>query len=357
LRFAVIMSGGKGKRFWPLSRGYRAKQLVKLIEGKTLLELTVERLLPVFPEDHIMVVTQAMQVDATKEVLSRWPGIRILVEPVGKNTAPCIAFATTYAAHHHGDCVLTFLPADHFIRKVKTFQEILAATAEFAGKSDRVVTIGIKPDRPATGYGYIEVGQVVDRVDGKDFFNVERFTEKPTLDVAREYLASGRYLWNAGIFCFRASVMLDELKQYLPGISATFESFRQFYGTETERERLLACYQEVDEISIDYGVMEKTRRACVIPADIGWDDVGSWESFSKYLDSDEQGNRVSGRHIGLETRNCIVYSPRQVVATLGIKDLTIVVTDDAILIADRSRGEEVRRIVDLVESKGIRDLL
>jgi len=357
LRLAVIMSGGKGKRFWPLSRARRAKQFIKLMSGKTLLELTIERLIPVFTEDQILVVTQEIQLEQTKEILSRWEGIRVLAEPIGKNTAPCIAFATTYALHSHGDCVLIFLPADHFIAEVDAFRDILMASAEFANRFDKIVTIGITPDRPSTGYGYIAMGELIDQVGGRQFFGVDRFTEKPNIDIAKGYLKSGRYLWNAGIFCAKASVMLSELRQHLPKVASAFEQCQQSYGTHLEPAQLRECYSGVEEISIDYAIMEKTDRACVTPAEIGWDDVGSWESFSKYLESDQDQNRVRGSHIGIESQDCIIYSDRQVVATLGLKGLAIIVTDDVILVADRRKGEEVRRIVDLIETKGFSELL
>ncbi len=357
MKFAFIMSGGKGKRFWPLSRASRAKQLVKLFNGKTLLELTIERLQPIFHEDEIVVITQEIQVDATREVLQNWPKIKILVEPVGKNTAPCIAYATTYALETHGDCILTFLPADHSIARKDVFRDVLEATSMFASEHNDIVTIGITPDRPATGYGYIEMGDEISQVMGHTFRRVKRFTEKPSLEDARKYLESGRYLWNAGIFCFRASVMLEELEKYLPETASAFAHLRQFYGTPDERRHVEACYKQAQEISIDYAVMEKTKRASVVPADIGWDDLGSWESFSKYLNKDARGNRIHGEHVGIDTTNCIVYSDRQVVASLGISDLTIVVTDDAILISHRLKAEEVRRVVDFLEAQGMKELL
>jgi mannose-1-phosphate guanylyltransferase len=354
---AVIMSGGRGRRFWPLSRAARAKQLIGLLDGKTLLELTLERLTPIFDNDRIIVVTQARQADETRRVTDSFKGVRVLTEPVGKNTAACIAYAASFAKATMGDAVLTLLPADHFIRDTQGFRLVLQAGARFVAGVGGILTIGIKPGRPATGFGYIRLGEEIKTAEGHTFFKVRQFTEKPAPDAARAYLDAGDYLWNAGIFLFKASTMLDEIARCLPEMGREFEKCMSAFGTSREADCLAQCYSTIEDISIDYGVIEKTGAAYVVPADIGWDDVGNWESFSKYMPEDKAGNRVHGRHVGIDSENCIIYSDKHLVATLGLSGFTVVATEDAILIARGDRGEEVKRLVDLIEEKGLTDLL
>ncbi len=357
MRFAVIMSGGRGRRFWPVSRASKPKQLVELAGGRTLLELTVERLTPVFDPDRILVITQERQMEETGKVLGRFAGLQVLAEPVGRNTAACIAFAATYIRAMHGDAVFAVLPADHFIGREDEFREVLRAGMDFVAERNALLTLGIKPDRPATGFGYIRRGKSAGKVGGLEFFGVSQFAEKPPLDLAETYVASGDYLWNAGIFIFKASTILGEIDRFLPGMATEFKDFEKSIGTPEQATLLARCYSRVQEISIDFGVMEKTGSAYVVPADIGWDDVGSWESFSRHMDKDADGNAVRGRHVSIGSRDCIIYSDSLTVATAGLKDITIVVSEDAVLVIRREKGEEVKDIVDLVEREGLTDLL
>ena len=357
MHFAVIMSGGKGRRFWPLSRGTRSKQLIRMINGDTLLDLTVKRLLPVFAPENILVVTQETQGDATERILERFPAIKLLKEPVGRNTGPCIAYASHYIRSTVGDAVVAFLPADHFIQKADAFGRILRAGLEFVEGSGALLTLGIKPVRPSTGFGYIRMGTPIRQMQGLEFYEVGEFAEKPRLEVAERYVASGEYLWNAGIFVFETSAIIDEMTVHIPDVGKAFEACSRSLGTPGERESLVECYSRVPDISIDFGVMEKTTRACVVPADIGWDDVGSWDSFARYMPKDAAGNAVYGTHVGIETKDCIVYSDHHTVATLGLSDIAVVATDDAILVMRRGKGEEVKDLVNLIKSKGLTRLL
>ena len=357
MRVAVIMSGGRGRRFWPLSRASRAKQLIPLLDGKTLLESTLERVSPLFEPDRTLIVTQDLQAEATSRAIEAFEGVRLLKEPVGKNTAACVAYASYYAREVFGDAVLAFLPADHVIGDVKAFRRVLSAGIEFVGKTGALLTMGIKPDRPATGFGYIRLGEPVQELNGAEFFRVGEFVEKPSLERAERYLETGEHLWNAGMFVFKASVIIDEIKKFLPRIDSGFEKCRSAFGTPDEARRLAECYSAVEEISIDYGVMEKTDNACVVPADIGWDDVGSWDSFAKYLKKDTSGNSVHGPHVSIDTADCIVYTDNQVVATVGLNDITIVATDDAILVMRRGKGEAVKALTDLIGDRGFDGLL
>lgn len=356
LAFGVVMAGGRGKRFWPLSRANKAKHLLPVVGGKTLLEVTIERLLPILGQARILVVTQSCQVETTKQALRRFLDVEILIEPVGKNTAACIALATAHLLRCHNDCVVAFMPADHFIEKPDGFRGALLNAMDFAWKGGVIVTLGVRPTRVATGFGYIEMGEILGRSDDHTFYRVTRFTEKPDQSKAKEFVESGRYLWNAGIFISKASVMMDEIRKWLPKTAAQFD--RYIKAEDAERSLILEqAYSALDEISIDFGVIEKSEIVAVLPVDIGWDDVGSWESYARHLAQDEFGNRFYGTHIGVETSNSIIYTDAAAVATLGIKDIIVIVTGDSVLIADRRKSEEVRRIVDIIEKKGLTHLL
>jgi len=356
VRIAVIMSGGRGTRFWPLSRTSRPKQLAPLIDGRSLLELTVERVQPLFKPDAVWVVTQQSQLEATQAIVGL-DRVKALCEPVGKNTAPCIAYVACRARAEFGDATLAVFPADHVIRDVEGFHGVVRAGFDFVEKSGRILTIGIEPDRPATGFGYIKRGEIIGSAGGFDFFNVSKFTEKPDLEAARKYVDDGSYLWNAGIFVFRASDMLSEMEKHLPGIASSFCEYGTAVGTDAEDGKKSEAYSSARDISIDFGIMEKTDRACVVPADLGWDDLGNWDSFSKYLSTDDSGNAVEGDLVALDTANCTVYSSGQTVAALGVENLIVIATDDAILITAKDRGEEVKKLVDLLAARGLKHLL
>jgi mannose-1-phosphate guanylyltransferase len=351
------MAGGRGKRFWPVSRANKPKQLVELAGGKTLLELTVERLLPLFDAERIVVITQQRQMEETAKVLGRFEGLKLLAEPVGRNTAACIAYAATYIRASHGDAVFAVLPADHFIAREDEFRRVLAAGMDFVAERNALLTVGIRPDRPSTGFGYIRRGKLAAEAGGLKFYEVSRFTEKPEEDLAKKYIASGEYLWNAGIFILTANGILGEIERFLPEVAAEFKACEKSIGTAAEADDIAGCYSRVEDISIDFGVMEKTGSAYVVPADIGWDDVGSWESFSRHMQKDSNGNSVQGRHITIGSRDCIVYSDSLTVVTAGLKDIAIVVSGDAVLVIRREKGEEVKEIIDLLESEGLNDLL
>jgi len=356
MRIGVIMSGGRGTRFWPLSRRRKPKQLLPLIDGKSLLQLTIERISPLFGPGAVWVVTQESQLEETQAVVGL-DRVKALCEPIGKNTAPCIAYVACQARAEFTDATLAVFPADHVIRNTEAFRKVVAAGMDFVEETGSILTIGIEPDRPATGFGYIKRGGVVGSAGGFDFHEVAGFTEKPGKEVARRYMDDGSYLWNAGMFIFKASDMLSEMAKHLPGIASSFCEYEVAVGTDSEEEKKSEAYTSARDISIDFGVMEKTDRACVVPADIGWDDAGSWDSFSKYLPHDDKGNAVSGGFAAVDTANCIVYSDRRMVAALGVEDLIVISAGDAVLVASRDRAEEVRKVVEILAAKGLKDLL
>jgi len=357
VRLAVVMSGGSGRRFWPLSRQAHPKQLVELAGGKSLLELTLERLLPVFGPKGIWVVTQARQAEATRRTVSRFGPVRVVAEPVGKNTAPCIAYAASLAKAEFGEATMAFLPADHLITKRAAFARLLRAGLDFVERRGMLLTLGIKPTRPATGFGYIKRGARLPVAGKLGIYKVVKFTEKPSLGTASKYVSSGAYLWNAGIFLFTASAVLEEIDRHLPALGREFRALRGLPAGRDAKRRLARCYSVIDDVSIDFGVMEKTTRACVLPADIGWDDLGSWESFAAHMTRDRAGNSVRGSHVSLDSRNCVIYAEGGLVATIGLEGIVVVATRDAVLVAARSEAEKVKRLTDLIEEKGLTDLL
>lgn len=352
-RIAIVMAGGSGRRFWPLSRDRRPKQVVPLVSGKSLLELTIERLLPSFRPERIWVITRNDQVKAVRRIALAYGPVRVISEPAGRNTAPCMALGATLARSALGDASLAFLPADHFIENARGFRAALRAGMEFAEREDALVTLGIKPTRPATGFGYIRRGRLARRVRGQVVCGVARFAEKPSLGLARRYVRSGEYLWNSGMFMVRASVLLQEIAQHLPRLSACFTRLAAEVGGPRQKAETARCYKRVESISLDFGVMEKTRRAFVVPADIGWDDLGNWESFSRYMMPDACGNWVCGRHVGLDSKRCVIYAEDRLVATVGIEDVVVVVVDDAVLLVKRGKAERVKDLTTLIDGRGL----
>ena len=352
-RIAIIMAGGSGRRFWPLSRDRRPKQVVPLVSGKSLLGLTIERLLPSFKPERIWVITRDDQAKAASRIASEYGRVRVISEPAGRNTAPCMAFGATLAQSALGDATLAFLPADHFIADKRGFRNALGVGMEFAAREEALVTLGVKPTRPATGFGYIRRGPAAGRVRGERVYRVARFAEKPSAALARKYVGSGAYLWNSGIFVCRASVLLREIAEHLPQVSACFARLAAEVGGRREQAATARCYRRVESVSLDFGVMEKTRRAFVVPADFGWDDLGNWESFSRYMLPDARGNRVSGRHVGLGSRRCVIYAGDRLVATVGIEDLVVVVADDAVLLVKRGEVERVKDLTTLIGGRGL----
>ena len=351
------MSGGSGRRFWPLSRERRPKQVVPLVGGRSLLELTIRRLLPVFPPEGIWIVTQDSQVEVTARIASDFRGVRVISEPEGKNTAACITYAATVARRKLGDASIAFLPADHFVRSARAFSAALGAGLDFVERNEVILTMGIKPSRPATGFGYIRRGALVGKSGSFRFYKADRFTEKPSARTAGAYIRSGAYFWNAGIFMTRASVLLEEVACHLPETSSGFAAFEKCIGTGRERAAKARCYSILPEISLDFGVMEKTSRACVMPVNIGWDDVGNWDSFAKLMTRDGKGNSVSGSHVGIDTSGCVIFAGGSPVATVGIENLIVVTVGDAVLVAGRKHAEKVKHLSRLLKNKGLDDLL
>lgn len=344
---AVIMAGGRGERLWPLSTSARPKQFLPILNGKSFLQHTVERIKPLIPEERIFVVTPREFAHLVREELTV-PEENIILEPVGKNTALCAALAAFFVAQRDPKPVMAVLPADHVIKNVDRFRFILAQALEIAGKWDYLITLGIVPDRPATGYGYIRLGLPFKESPDLTVFHVEKFKEKPDRKTAERFLAEGGYFWNSGMFVARADVWSDALSQHLPTLFAALRELRTHLGQPTWENALEEAYQNLPSISIDQGVMEKAENVLVIPADIGWSDVGDWAALGDLLPQDGDGNALHARHLGLETKGCVIYAedPGRLVATLGVEDLVIVETKEGLLVLPKERAQEVRKLLE-----------
>ncbi len=361
---AVILAGGRGTRFWPRSRTRTPKQLLNIVGKETMLAQTVARLRPLMPPDRIWTVTNAEQAAAVKKQLPAAARKRILTEPVGRNTAAAIALAALHVRHTaKGDALMAVLPADHFIVQPDKYRKIVSAALELAREPARMIVLGIPPTRPDTGFGYVE--RMSDPLDSNGFtaFAVRRFTEKPALDLAKQYVASGDYQWNAGMFFWRVSTFLENLKSFLPKTHEALESLAETIGKKTYERRLRAIYPKLENISVDYAILENATRLAglprvfVIPAEVGWSDIGSWAAVYELLARQTGDNVLAGPGLALDATGNFLYSPTKFVAAIGVRDLIIVETPDALLIVPRDRAQDVAKLVKSIEQRKLAKLL
>lgn len=343
------MAGGSGTRFWPASRQHLPKQFLNITSDKSMLEETVNRILPIVNAENIYTVVGFNHSELTNKIFAETKA-HIVVEPVGRNTAPCIGLAALYAQRRDENAPMFVLPADHFIADKDSFIETLNAASEVA-KQGAIVTLGITPTRPETGYGYIEIANDKSELPalGSDAncFRVNRFVEKPDADTALKYMTGNRHLWNSGIFIFTAKTILTEIEKCLPSLAKGLQEIDKAIGTSEEQNVIGRVYKEIDSISIDYGVMEKTSAPIyVFKADFGWSDVGSWQALYELRESeyDADGNLLLGNAETIDSKNNLVYSnTNRKIALLGVEDLVITDTEDALLIADIKRSQEVKK--------------
>jgi mannose-1-phosphate guanylyltransferase len=339
----VILAGGKGERFWPLSRRTRPKQFLCLDgSDRSLLQATADRLLAISGSwDAVWVVTASHLADGVREQLPELPETNLLIEPEGKDTAPAVSWSTLEIAKRFGkEAVVGFFPADAWIGDEVAFQATLAAAAELASQEAAIVTLGISPTYPSTGYGYIERGASAGEFGGCAAYRVDRFTEKPDRATAEEFLATGKFSWNSGMFVFRAGVALDELLVYAPEILAPLE------------EKGVAAYPELTKKSIDYALMEKTQQAYVIPAAFGWDDLGDWNAIDRLLKTDEHPNVELAHHVGLDTQGALVYNSNddELIVTIGLEDTVIVRDGKATLIVKKDRTQDIKQVLKEIQA-------
>lgn len=341
---ALIMAGGRGERFWPKSRKNMPKQFLSLTgDGKTMIQLTVERILPLVDMEDIFIATNKDYKPLVQEQLPDLPEENILCEPVGRNTAPCIGLGAVHIARKYEDAVMMVLPSDHLIKYNHMFVSTLRQGCEIAEKGENLVTIGITPDYPETGYGYIKFKP--EETDGAAYA-VERFVEKPSLEVAQEYLATEQYLWNSGMFMWKVSTILNNLQAFMPSIYKGLQVIQSAIGTEDQNSVLESEFTAFPSESIDYGIMEKAKNIYILPGTFGWDDVGSWLAVGRIRKSNEQGNVVSGNVITVGTDHCIIEGGSKLIAAVGLEDLIIVDTEDATLICDKNSAGDIKKVLE-----------
>ena len=345
--YAVVMAGGTGTRLWPLSTREKPKQVHSFLGDETLFQESVQRIRPLVGLDRVLVVAGGHVVEELRRQEPCIPEANYVVEPAGRGTAPCIGLAAVHIAKRCPGAVMVVLTADHHIGDVEGFHSALRVAVN-AAEEGHLVTLGIEPGEPSTGYGYIEHGGLVERVRGLEVLRVKRFTEKPDMATAREMVTSGRYSWNSGMFVWRVDRILEELGLHMPGLYGRLSVIGDAVGSPSYGESLEANWADVPRETIDYGVMEKAGDVVVVPVDIGWSDLGTWGSVMRLLPRDSDGNVVRGRHLGLDTRGSLIFGGDRLIATVGVRDLIVVDTGDALLICDRSQDQRVRDLVKML---------
>ena len=368
---AVILAGGRGTRFWPRSRTRTPKQLLNIVGRDTMLQQTASRLKPLFRDAKIWVVTNREQSDDVRKQLPRVPRSQILDEPFGRNTAAAIGLAAIQIRHAHrksgGDAVMAVLPADHYIADRVRYRKAVQAALRVAAEPGRMAVLGIPPTFPETGFGYIErtgrESTAAAATPGIQVFPVARFTEKPAIEIAREYLTTGRYFWNAGMFFWRVSTFLENLRRFLPRTHKLLTELVGAIGTRKYESTLARVYSKLESISVDYAILEPATRepgekaVFVLPAEIGWSDIGSWAAVYDLLAKSSGENVSLGPHVSIDASGNFLWSPKKFVAAVGVRDLIVVETDDALLICPRERAQDVGKVVRWLEEKKRRDLL
>lgn len=350
---AVIMAGGRGERFWPKSRNNRPKQFLSLTsDGETMIQKTVKRLSPLVSAEDIFIVTNAAYADLVNDQLPDVPRENILCEPCARNTAPCIAFAAAIIQKKYGDAMMLVLPSDHLIGYENIYIKTLQTAIRTAEEGNNLVTIGITPAYPETGYGYINFGK-----EAGDAYEVERFVEKPDLPTAKKYLASGKYLWNSGMFVWKASAIMYNMKQFMPEIHDGAVRIGDSYGTDSYEETLIKEFTAFTSESVDFGIMEKASDIYTIPGSFGWDDVGSWLAVERINETDDKKNYFDGDVIAVDSERTTVCGGKRLVAAIGTRDIVIVDTDDVLLVCSKNNTQDVKKVIAQLKEHGRNDLV
>ena len=349
---AIIMAGGAGTRFWPLSRKKKPKQFLPIVSDRTMIEETVDRLLPRVPPTNIYTVADFELTQVIKNLLQDLPEENLLIEPQGKNTAPSLMLAAARIYLQNPRAVLAALPADHLIKDASQFRGKLEAAAAAASKGEFLITFGIPPAYPATGYGYIQFSKENPlRFQDENFYAVQEFKEKPEYEKAKTFLEEGTYFWNSGMFLWQADVFAKKLEQHAPSIFPYWEKMLEALQNNDEGQ-IDAIFTEIPSISIDYALMENAEGVLMCEGDFGWSDVGAWSSLTDIWPQDEKGNALRGESILLDSQNCLVFNPKKITALIGVKDIIVVDTEDALLISHKSQDQKVKDIVEKIKEKG-----
>jgi len=350
--YAAIIAGGSGTRLWPKSTQARPKQFQCLYGEKTLLQETVRRLEPLIPRENFYVIANRSHEAPVREQLPWLSETNYIGEPVGKDTAPAVGVIATIIAHRDPDATILITPADHVILKEIQFRRLLEVAERVAGEGRKVVTIGIKPTGPETGYGYIQMAEDYREIDEIQVHPVLSFKEKPDLKTAEEYVASWQYVWNSGMFIWKAQTILDLFRDHAPDIYKLLIRYQGALGTPNEAKVFEEIYDAFPRISVDYAILEHAEDICVIPASIGWSDLGSWASLFDVMEQDEDGNAIVGEHVGIDTHNCLIHSCGRLIATIGLDNLIVVDGGDVVLVLPAGRSQDIKPLLEELKKQG-----
>ncbi len=351
--YVLVIAGGRGTRFWPRSRRKNPKQCISLDGGPTLIQRTIARVLPAVPAERILVVTAPEMAPTLRDQLPELPPENILVEPEGRNTAPCIGWGTVEISRRarSPDAIMVVLPADHLIDDEVEFRDLMLDCAQAARATNSLVTIGIDPTRPDTGFGYLEIAGELGNWGDRSFLHVERFVEKPDRETAIGYVEGGRHLWNAGMFVFSVAAIRDAFRMYLPDSWAVLENLRH------SPDRLQELYGQLERTSLDYGIMERSSNVLTVRGSFGWSDVGSWGAVAQFLPESTLGRALVKAEVAVDAGDCVVHAPGKAVALVGVSDLVVVDSGDALLICPLDQVERLREVITSLEEQGLDDYL
>lgn len=350
--YTLIMAGGSGTRFWPRSKTRKPKQYLNIFGEDSLLEDTIKRFSSFTAEENIYIVSSATQAEVLEKQATMLPKKNLIYEPIGRNTLPCIGLAAMYAEQENNDGIMVVSPSDHLITNTELFKDTVLAATKIADERDGIVTIGISPTYPATGYGYVKTAENITGGEKIPQFKVERFVEKPDEATATSYLEQGGFYWNSGLFVFKVSVFLEAVEKFAPSLYADLRKIQADFGNPTYPQTLDTIYRAVESISVDYGIMEHADNIYLVEGNFDWNDLGSWESV--YLTDnkkDENGNAGSGESLLVDTKNSYVYSDKGLVAVVGLEDVIVVQDGNTTLVCKRDRAEDVKKVVDQLKSK------
>jgi len=356
-RHAVVLCGGRGTRFWPKSRSGRPKQTLPIVTDRSLIRDVADRLRPIVPEDHLWLLTTPRLVELLKKHLDFVPKSQFLCDPVPRNTAPILGMAAVYLERRTAGAVMGSFHADAAISQVGKFRRLVRAAYRVAETTDMIVTLGVKPRSPHTGLGYICAGDRLNTTGGFDVHKVARFKEKPSRSTARKYVAAGNYFWNTGMFFWKCSTFLAAVEHYLPDIYTELMNIDAGIGTSRERKTVDQCFHRMRTVSVDHGILEKADNIAVVTSDIDWDDVGSFSTLYDYWPADKRGNHIRGTAVTVDSENILVDSPDRLVAVVGLKDIMVVDTGDAVLVCHKDAGQQVGRVVEELEKRHLSEYL
>lgn len=355
--FTLIMAGGAGTRFWPRSKAARPKQYLNIFGDESLLQSTIRRFSMFTETGKIYIVSGKDQASVLEEQTPMLSKQNLIYEPVGKNTLPCIGLAAMFAEVENPDGVMVVSPSDHLIENDELFRDTVMAAVKIAVEKDGIVTIGITPAFPATGYGYVKTAEEITGSDKIRQFKVERFVEKPNEPTASEYIKHGGYYWNSGLFVFKISVFLNAVMQFAPKLYADLRKIQAELGKPAFEQTLDTVYSAIQGISVDYGIMEHAKNIYLVEGNFVWNDLGSWESVYLNSDKDENGNAVTGVAVIVESKNSYVFADKGVVALVGLDDVIVVQDGDTLLVCKRSKAENIKQIVDELKQRGLKEFL